>query len=127
VSLGVEDRIHFEGWVEHARVLGLMRDARAALYTGMREEGGLALGEALLLGCPVIVLRNGGSGMLASSVEDRDRVTLVEPRGRAATISSMATAIDDHWRSPRRRRDPLIDRDAAVARLEAIVRRAAAG
>lgn len=124
-SLGVDDRIRFDGWVDQARVFTLMRGARAVVYTGMREEGGLALGEALLLGCPSIVLANGGAGLLASAAVDPDRVSLIEPRGRTATVKAMAAAMDDHWLRPKEGREPLADQGAAVARLEEIVRRAA--
>jgi glycosyltransferase involved in cell wall biosynthesis len=122
--LGVAHRIRFDGWVDRGRVLGLMRGARVVVFTGMREEGGLALGEALLLGCPSVVLANGGAELLASSVTDATRVSLVVPRGLRATVRAMAAAIDDHWLRPREQREPLLDKVAAISSLERIVRRA---
>lgn len=130
-DLGLLGRIHFEGMVRHDRALEIIRGADVALFTGMREEGGLALSEALLLGTPVVVLANGGAGTIARSSTDQDRVTLVEPAGVSDTIAAVATALEHQvtrerggGRHPRR---PLIDQDAAVSELARLVAAAGGG
>src|SRR5207244_975293 len=53
---GVASRVMFRGALPRAELLALIRASAAVVFTGMREEGGLALAEAMLSGAPVIVL-----------------------------------------------------------------------
>jgi glycosyltransferase involved in cell wall biosynthesis len=126
-ALGGGDRVRFDGWVDHARVLGLMRGARAVVFTGMREEGGLGLAEALLIGAPIVVLDNGGAGHLAHQSTDQGLVRAIAPHGREATIRAFAAALDECWLRADRAAGPLIDQQAAVDELEAVVRQAVDG
>lgn len=124
-ELGLSDRITFEGTVSHDRALEIIQGAAVALFTGLREEGGLALAEAMLLGTPVVVLANGGAATIAESATDPDRVTLVEPGALADTIAAMSKALDHHMdryeTEQGRGSSPLLDQEAAVVELERLV------
>jgi glycosyltransferase involved in cell wall biosynthesis len=128
-ALDVADRIEFTGLVPHPRAIELISRATVAVYTGMREEGGLALAEAMLLGTPIVVLANGGAGTLARSSVDNLSVSLVEPLKVAQTVAAMATAIELQFERSsalgNSGRTPLIDRQAAIAELERLVASAA--
>jgi glycosyltransferase involved in cell wall biosynthesis len=127
-ELGVEDRISFEGMVPHDRALEIIQQADVALFTGLREEGGLALAEAMLLGTPVVVLANGGAAAIARASTDPERVSLIAPKRSSATAKAMAAAIERQMEQERTRpagaRRPLIDRAAAIEELERLVRAA---
>ena len=75
----------------------------------MREEGGLALAEAMLSGAPVIVLAHGGARTIAERALDPSRVTLIEPAG-----------VDD----PLGGSGPLLDDEATRRELDAVFRSA---
>jgi glycosyltransferase involved in cell wall biosynthesis len=92
-KLGVASRIEFLGRVDHDRALQLMQSANAVVFTGMREEGGLALAEALYLGTPTIVLDHGGPSTIAHAVIDPDQVTLVSVESKNETITGLARAM----------------------------------
>ncbi|HSJ71076.1 MAG TPA: glycosyltransferase [Acidimicrobiia bacterium] len=126
-TVGVSSRITFTGRVPHDTALGIIRDARVALFTGLREEGGLALAEAMILGTPIVVLGHGGAAGIASQATDPDRVTIVAPSTLEETISAMGAGIESQFRrsdsKDRVGRSALVDRHAADAVLEdAIVR-----
>jgi glycosyltransferase involved in cell wall biosynthesis len=48
-------RCHFTGFIEHSRLLGLMRRARVFVFPSSLETFGLVVTEAMLQGCPVVV------------------------------------------------------------------------
>ena len=126
-TLGIEGRITFTGFVPHDRAVAIIRDAEVAVFTGLREEGGLALAEAMLTGTPVVVLANGGASTLAESSTDHSRVTRVRPDSVDRTVSAMAEAIMHQWRlsrslDPAHQRTPLIDSDGAMERYAALAR-----
>jgi len=129
-SLGLENRITFAGQVPHQRALEIVEGATVAVFTGMREEGGLALAEAMLLGTPVVVLANGGAATIARTATDPDCVSMVEPGSVSGTITAMAAAID--YQTGRSRAVPhddrisLIDQESAVRQLMALVETAIA-
>ena len=62
--LGVSSRLRFLGRATREEALRLMAGAAAVIFTGLREEGGITLAEAMLLGTPVIVLAHGGAARL---------------------------------------------------------------
>lgn len=127
-ELGISDRIRFEGRVSHDRALEIIGDGTVALFTGMREEGGLALAEAMLLGTPVVVLANGGAATIARSSTDPSRVSMIAPTGVSSTIAAIATALEHQIAREQdgvfRERSSLLDQDAAVRELEVLVRSA---
>lgn len=128
-ALGVSDRITFLGRVQHDRALEIIANARVAMFTGLREEGGLALSEAMLLGTPLVVLGNGGAKTIAETAVAPDRVTIVKPTDLDGTISAVAEAVErladtDEFDGPGAR-TALIDQDAAVDVLAGLVAEAA--
>lgn len=118
--LGIEHRVSFQGWMPRDLVFARMGEAAAAVFTGLREEGGLALAEAMLLGTPVIVLDNGGAHTLAASATDASRVALIPPGSVAATARRMGDAMTHFSRHHGAEPDePLIDQAAARHALRA--------
>jgi glycosyltransferase involved in cell wall biosynthesis len=77
--LGLAHRVDFLGQVSREEVFRLCESAAGAVFTGLREEGGLALAEAMLLGLPVIVLAHGGARTIAAQALDPSRVALIAP------------------------------------------------
>jgi glycosyltransferase involved in cell wall biosynthesis len=117
--LNLSDRVHFKGWVPRATVFGMLSGAAAALFTGLREEGGIALAEAMISGVPVIVLANGGARTIAAASTDPSRVALIEPGPVSSTAARMAEAMTRFARAPRERRESTLDQAAARATLRA--------
>jgi glycosyltransferase involved in cell wall biosynthesis len=115
--LGVADRVHFAGQVPREAVLRKLEAAAAVLFTGLREEGGMALAEAMFAGVPVIVLAHGGARTIAESALESSRVALIYPGGVAATVRSMGEAMTRFVRSPPLREGSSLDRGAAVRQL----------
>ena len=111
--LGVADRLELRGLVPRSEVFDLMRGAAALLATGLREEGGVALAEAMMLGTPIIVLANGGAKTLAKRAVDPDRVRLIEPAGASETAVRIGRAMTQLVRRPGALGGPLIDQEAA--------------
>jgi hypothetical protein len=92
----------------------------AAVFTGLREEGGLALAEAMLCGAPVIVLGNGGRGRSRRPGTDATRVALIEPSGPNETARRMGEAMSMFSRTPPTASTPLLDQAAAKRVLRAV-------
>jgi hypothetical protein len=63
------------------------------VFTGLREEGGASLAEAMGCGAPVVVLAHGGAATVASCTTDPSRVRLVEPGSMSQTIDRLAEAM----------------------------------
>lgn len=124
-TLGVDGRITFTGQVAHARALEIIGGASVALFTGLREEGGLALAEAMKLGIRVVVLAHGGARVIAAASVDCDRVSLVNPGVLDETILRMGEAIDlqmaEATRQEGSQRTSLLDEDEAVRRFGMII------
>jgi glycosyltransferase involved in cell wall biosynthesis len=116
-GLGLRDRIEFRGAVPREDVLVALRGAAAAVFTGVREEGGLALAEAMSCGTPVIVLANGGAATIAAGTTDPDRATLIQPSGVRATAKRFGAAMTEHVRRTRTDATETIDFAAARAQL----------
>lgn len=91
--LGVAHRVQFVGRVSREAVFGLLEEAAATVFTGLREEGGLALAESLSCGVPTIVLANGGAKTLAEAATDPQRVALIPPGTVAATSRAIGAAM----------------------------------
>jgi glycosyltransferase involved in cell wall biosynthesis len=91
--LGVADRIEFRGKIARAEMFRMMAGAAAVLFTGLREEGGCALSEAMQLGVPVIVLGHGGARIVAEANTDPSRVALIEPQSAKRTVGDFAAAM----------------------------------
>ena len=119
--IGVADRTDFRGHASREQVLIAVRRAAAAVFTGLREEGGLALAEAMLVGTPVIVLAHGGARTIASSSTDPDRVVLVAPSDRRTTAIQIGRAMTRFSQSLSQRDDPMLDGAAAAQVLRTAV------
>ncbi len=118
--LGVEHRLTLLGRVDRSMVFDLLRSCAAAVFTGLREEGGLALAEAMYCGTPVIVLDHGGAGIIARATVDRSRVQLVPPGGAAETVRGLAVAMTEFASRPPRGGGSLLGSTDAIARLRGI-------
>ncbi len=123
--LGVSDRLVMQGRVPRNQLLDALTRCGCALFTGLYEEGGLALAEALATGVPTVLLDHGGAGTLARRATDPQRVVLVPPTSLGATARAMGAAISSLVASPPPGRGPLLDREAAVAELGAYLTSAA--
>jgi glycosyltransferase involved in cell wall biosynthesis len=86
-------RVEFKGRVPHAEVFEHLSTCAAAVFVGLREEGGIALAEAMLLGVPVIVLGNGGARTVAEATTDPSRVALVPPGSATETARRLGEAM----------------------------------
>jgi glycosyltransferase involved in cell wall biosynthesis len=119
-DLGLTDRVQFVGRVDHAAAIALVAGAEAAVFTGLREEGGLALTEALYCGTPTIVLDNGGPAEIARASVDPSRVAIIDVSSARSAIKGIATALDDFSAHPRTDRGSLLDRSEAIERIAAM-------
>lgn len=125
-SLGVADRIAFLGAVPRARVFELLDGAAAAVFVGLREEGGLALAEAMLRGTPVVVLAHGGARTIAAAAVDPSRVALVSPGSVDETARRIAAGIARFTAAPPAASTPNLDQAAARRALHEAVHAAIA-
>jgi glycosyltransferase involved in cell wall biosynthesis len=112
-KLKISHRVQFRGWVDRRRVLELVSQAAAVVFTGLREEGGLALAEAMLLGVPVVVLGNGGARTVAASGTDPSRVAIIPPTTVAATARRIGEAMTEFCHSSRTQRGTMLDQARA--------------
>ena len=124
--LRVSHRVEFLGHVPRDKLFELYAGTAAVVFTGLREEGGMALAEAMLCGAPVIVLANGGARTVAESTTDPDRVALIEPAGMQETIHRLAQAMLRFSRKPSASTGPTLDPDAARRAFRGIFERALA-
>jgi glycosyltransferase involved in cell wall biosynthesis len=115
--LGVTRRVQFRGRATRAEIASYLAEAAAVIYTGLREEGGLALAEALLAGSPVVVLANGGARTVALAATDPSRVALIEP-GRVDDVAErFAAAMVRFVRRTPEGTDPMLPVAAATETL----------
>jgi glycosyltransferase involved in cell wall biosynthesis len=98
-TLGVKDRVVFEGWLPRAELLARLSCAGALIHPSLHEEAGMCVAEALGLGTPVVSLRRGGPPEVARSWPP-DLSICVPPTTRHQTARRMAAAIDGFLRRP---------------------------
>ncbi len=122
--LGVASRVEFLGKIPRGELFERVAGASAALFTGVREEGGLALAEALSLGTPVVVLSVGGARTLCQAAPDAGRVALVDPYDPRGARVALGAAMDRFVRFPVSEDGPNLDAAVASRRLVALVGRA---
>jgi glycosyltransferase involved in cell wall biosynthesis len=107
--LGVAHRLELRGSVSRSEVLALLAEAAVAVFTGLREEGGVALAEAMSGGVPVIVLGHGGARVLAEAAYDPARVAIVEPEAVELTARRLGEAMARFVQQPSNVSTPNLD------------------
>jgi len=117
VQLRVDDRVTFTGMLPRAEAVAIVAGAQGALFTGVHEEGGLALAETLLLGIPTVVLAHGGARTIAESATDSNRVRLVPVTRLDALAADLGTAMKE-LATVGRATGPLLDQDRFISALE---------
>jgi glycosyltransferase involved in cell wall biosynthesis len=117
-QLGIEARVEFLGHASRDAVGAQLAACAAAVYAGLREEGGLALAEALLTGTPVVVLAHGGARTVAQAATDPRRVALVEPGALDRVCSDIADAMTRFVRHPPAPSGSILSGEAATAALQ---------
>lgn len=91
--LRVADRVRFLGRVPREELFARMRTATGLVFTGLREEGGVALAESMQQGLPVVVLGHGGAGLIARGAVDPRRVQIVAPSTPRRTAQRLGEAM----------------------------------
>lgn len=119
--LGVSSRLTFLGRATREEALRLMAGAAAVIFTGLREEGGITLAEAMLLGTPVIVLAHGGARTIAASGCDASRVSLIAPADVPTTGRRLGEAMSRFSQETPARHDPMLAGAEALRKLRAAV------
>ncbi|MGI9627511.1 MAG: glycosyltransferase [Longimicrobiales bacterium] len=122
--LGVSDRVDFLGEIPRGELFERLSSASAALFAGVREEGGLALAEAMSLGTPVVVLSIGGAKRICEAAVDATRVALVDPGHWEDVAQGLGRAMRDFVEQPRFKRTPNLDLHDAEGRLRRILEEA---
>jgi glycosyltransferase involved in cell wall biosynthesis len=61
-SLGIEESVSFQGWLNHAEVLRCLRSADVMVFPSVRDFGGGVVFEALAVGAVPVVVDFGGPG-----------------------------------------------------------------
>ena len=119
-KLGVAHRVEFMGRVDRAEVFRLLEGAAAAIFVGLREEGGIALAEAMLIGIPVIVLSHGGARTIALGAIDPARVALVTPDRMETVARHLGEAMTRFSRPPWVHAGPNLDPGRSLSLLETV-------
>lgn len=123
---GVADRIEFRGKVPREELFRAWSEAAASVHTGLREEGGAALSEAMLVGVPVVMLGHGGARVIAEANTDPDRIAIIDPAGAEETARRIGVAMSRFAAEPSSAVGSYLDQERACAALRDAVRRAAA-
>ncbi|MCX8099609.1 MAG: glycosyltransferase [Geminicoccaceae bacterium] len=114
-ALGLAERVRFLGRVPRSRCFELVREAGVVVFTGLNEDGGCALCEAMLLGAPVVVLAHSGPAeIVARWGLDPSRVALVEPAGPQPTAAALGEALSRFLVRPPSATDPYLDQAGAT-------------
>jgi glycosyltransferase involved in cell wall biosynthesis len=110
--LGVGDRVEFLGRVPRKEMFEMMSETAAVVFTGLREEGGCALSESMLVGAPVIVLGIGGARLIAETNTDPSRVRVIDPAGPAETARRIGAAMTEFSATPSQAKGSYLDQAA---------------
>lgn len=96
---GLEDRVHFEGWVSRDELLRRLAVAGALLHPSLHDDSGLSVAEALALGTPVVCLDHGGPAEVVRLWDGR-LGRGVTPGSPAVTARRLAAALDEALDDP---------------------------
>jgi glycosyltransferase involved in cell wall biosynthesis len=119
--LGLARRVIFRGSVPRYEVFALWQGAAGAVFSGLREEGGLSLAEAMLCGVPVIVLAHGGARTVAQAAIDASRVAQIPPGSLESVVRAIGRAMARFVEQPPWDRRSNIDVAAQRRRLQRTV------
>ncbi len=89
VDLGLEQWVHFAGWVNQVETLEYYRQADVFCFPSIREFGGAVVLEAMACGLPCIVANNGGIGEYVTD----ETGYRIEPLSRAYLTEHLTEAI----------------------------------
>jgi glycosyltransferase involved in cell wall biosynthesis len=92
----LSDRVEFVGPIPRTELLGIVRHSGVMLHAALRDEAPLAVGEAMSLGAPVVLLQGSGAHEVATTWPDGFRA--VKPTSAEKTARRLAAAIDDSLR-----------------------------
>ncbi len=112
-KLDLADRVELRGWIPYDDAQDLLDRACAVVFSGVREEGGIALAEAMLRGAPVIVLANGGAKTIAAAGIDQRRVNLIPPGSRRSIAAGLGAAMTQFHTRRVADNSPNLDTEAA--------------
>jgi glycosyltransferase involved in cell wall biosynthesis len=90
---GIEHRVHFEGRLARDQLLERVARAGVLLHPALHEEASFAIGEALMMGTPVVCLDHGGPVELIREWPASPSVK-VAPGRPGPTARAFADAID---------------------------------
>ncbi|MCP3936772.1 MAG: glycosyltransferase family 4 protein [Actinomycetia bacterium] len=90
-ALGLEDRVHFRGHVDHVELFDTIHSGHLFVFTSLQELMGQALSEAMQLGIGCIVFDYSGASVLAGS----NGAVKVPIRSPQLASSDLADAIVD--------------------------------
>lgn len=116
--LGVADRVDFMGRLPRSEMFEMLAKAGVALFTGLKEDGGMALCEAALHGTPIVVLAHGGARVIAEATSSPDKVAAITPKSAAATVEGIAAAITDQLARNSQSHLPSLDQDPTKRALQ---------
>jgi glycosyltransferase involved in cell wall biosynthesis len=109
---GIEHRICFEGRIAREQLLERIAHAGVLLHPALHEEASFAIGEALMMGTPVVCLDHGGPVELIREWPASPSVT-VAPGRPDPTARAFAAAIDKFlYNAPPTPTMPLPPRDS---------------
>jgi glycosyltransferase involved in cell wall biosynthesis len=95
-ELGVEDRVHFVGWLPQQECAARLRDSVALVLPSLYECGGAVVLEAMAMGKPVIATHWGGP----ADYLDASCGILVEPESYSGLVAGFAKAMQKMIDSP---------------------------
>jgi glycosyltransferase involved in cell wall biosynthesis len=96
---GVEHRVCFEGSIPRDQLLERVAHAGVLLHPALHEEASFAIGEALMMGTPVVCLNHGGPVELIREWPASPSTTVV-PGAPDATAQAFAAAVDKFLADP---------------------------
>lgn len=89
-TLGLQDRVHFLGWLPRNDLLREMKACDVFLFPSLRDGGGMVVIEALAAGTPVVCIDTAGPGMHVTD----DCGIKVAPRSPDQAVDDMGAALN---------------------------------
>jgi len=123
--LGVAEQVDFRGWVPRDEMFEMMNASAGVVFTGLREEGGMALAESMMVGAPVVVLAVGGPQLITEHSTDPFRTALVQPGSAAKTAKRLGEAMTGFATSPPAGTGDYLDRASSKRALHRAIQDAA--